>query len=145
MKYSLSDYIVSIQPNDAGIKRIFGNIVIGGEGDATDSIIARLANDLWSTTGFATGAWVHNKNLDRHGTVELSVSQLSEKVAKLKQFCNLYYGGEYSGATITISDIYGIKVCTCVDCYVTKIPDQQYSSTAGNQTWQFTCGEISFQ
>lgn len=144
MKYSLADYILSITTNDASLTQMFGNVTVGGEGSALDSISISTSQDLWNTTGFATGAWVHNKNLSRVGTVEVSISQLSEKVAKFKQMVNIFYSGDYDGFTFTLSDSYGNKVCTCVDVYPTKIPNQSFGSDAAMQSWSFTAGEITF-
>lgn len=144
MKYSLANYILSIQPNDTTLRTMFSNVSIGGEGSASDSIVITLDNDIWKTSGFATGAWVHDKHLARNGKVTISVSQLSEKVAKFKQMCNIFYNGEYDGFTLSLVDNTGNKVCTCVDCYITKIPDQEFKESAQMQTWTFTCGEITF-
>lgn len=145
MKYSLASYILSIQSNDSNLRTLFQNVSIGGEGSALDNIKASYDNgDLWSTTGFSTGAWVHNKNLSRTGTVEVSISQLSDKVAKFKQMCGVFYNGEYDGFTLSLADNLGNKVFTAVDCYLTKIPDQEFGKEAAMQTWTFTCGEITF-
>lgn len=144
MKYSLANYILSIQPNDTTLKTMFSNVSIGGEGSATDSITISLENQIWKTSAFATGAWVHDKNLARNGTADISISQLSDKVAKFKQMCNIFYNGEYDGFTLSLVDNTGNKVCTCVDCYLTKIPNQEFKETASTQTWTFTCGEITF-
>lgn len=144
MKYSLANYILSIQPNDTTLRTMFSNVSIGGEGSATDTITISLENQIWKTDSFATGAWVHNKNLSRVGTAQISISQLSDNVAKFKQMCNIFYNGEYDGFTLSLVDNTGNKVCTCVDCYLTKIPDQEFKETAQTQSWTFTCGEITF-
>lgn len=144
MKYSLANYILSIDANDPEIKQMFGTISIGGEGSYLGSISLSIANPMWTTTGFSTGAWVHNKNLDRHGTATVTLSQLSETVSRFIQLCKLYYASDYNGFTISLSDISGNRIATGVDCYITKIPDQTYENQAGNQTWEFTCGQINY-
>ena len=144
MKYSLANYILSIQPNDATLRTMFSNVSIGGEGSAIDSITITLNDNLWKTTSFATGAWVHDKHLGRTGTATISISQLSDRVAKFKQMCNIFFNGEYDGFTLSLVDNTGNKVCTCADCYIQKIPDQEFKDTAQMQTWTFTCGEITF-
>ena len=103
MKYCLANYILSIQPNDSALLNMFNNVSVGGEGDALSSINISIENNLWSTTGFATGAWVHDKNLSRIGSITVSISQLSDRVAKFKQLCNVYYNNDYNGLTITLS------------------------------------------
>ena len=144
MKYSLANYILSIQANDDTLRNLFSNVSIGGEGSATDSIKVSLDAELFSTENFATGAWVHNKNLARTGSIDVSISQLSDRVAKFKQMCSIFYNGEYDGFTLSLVDNLGNKVCTAIDCYLTKIPDQEFGEKAANQTWSFTCGEITF-
>lgn len=143
-KYSLANYILSIDSNDETIKTYFGTISIGGEGSYLGTVRLSLANPMFNTTGFATGAWVHNKSLDRHGTANITLNQLSDSVAKFIKLAKLYYGEDYDGFTLSLSDIDGNKIATCVDCYISKIPDQEYTDQAGNQTWIFTCGQINF-
>ena len=58
--------------------------------------------------------------------------------------CELYYGGDYEGFTLSVSDISGAKICTGVDAYIQKIPNQEFAASAAQQTWTFTCGQISF-
>ena len=145
MRYSLSNYILSIEPNDPEIKRLFGTLSIGGEGSVTDSIVISPEGTLFSTTGYATGGWVHNKSQDRHGSASLSINQLSKNVAKFIQLANLYYENDYDGFTLAVSDLAGNKVATCIDCYISSIPSQEFRSTASNQTWSFTCGQINIK
>lgn len=144
-RYSLATHILSFTSNDNTINDIFGTVSIGGEGSALDSIRIRLNENLWSTQGFATGGWVHNKNLSKAGTVEITINQLTDAVYKFIQLCNTYYAGDYEGLTITLSNNDGREICECIDCYIQKIPDQEYASTAQNQTWSFTCGKITFK
>ena len=143
-KYSLATYILSVEPNDVSIKNTFGTLAIGGQGSYMDSVRVRTNNNMWDTTPYATGAWVHNKNLSRVGTLEVALNQLSDEVAKFITMCETYYTGDYDGFTLTISRNDGVKVCTCVDCYIAKIPDQEFTAQAANQTWTFTCGQITF-
>lgn len=145
MRYCLADYIVSITPSDSTLRSMFSKVTIGGEGNAIDSITISRSTNMWSTEGFATGAWVHNKSLDRTGTVQLSLSQLSEKISKLKKMCEVFYNGDYSGFTITVTDSKSNVVASCNDCYLVKIPTQTFGNSAGTQSWTFTCGEVDFK
>ena len=144
MKYSLANYILSIDSNDSEIKNIFGTITVGGEGDYLDSLTLSHESNIYSTTGYATGGWVHNKNLDRHGTATISINQLSDRVGRFIQLAKLAFSGDYAGFTLSLSDIDGNKIATCVDCYITKIPDQSFNPQAQNQIWTFTCGQINY-
>lgn len=143
-KYNLASYILSIEPNDSKIQSLFGTISIGGEGSYSDSISLTHSNSIFETESFATGAWVHNKNLAKTGTAVMSLSQLSDNVVTLIKMCNTFFQADYDGFTLTLTDIAGNKIATCIDCYIQKIPDQSYEATASKQTWTFTCGEINF-
>lgn len=145
MRYCLADYIMSIEPSDSRLKQMFSKVTVGGDGNALSSITLSLSDTLWSTTSFATGAWVHNKNLSKVGSAEIRISQLSSVVVKLKQMCKVYYSGNYSGFTISVTDSNGTVVATANDCYPTKIPDQSFGETASEQSWSFTCGEVDFK
>lgn len=148
MRYSLSNYTLSIASTNTVINELFETVQIGGEGDALSSITIQTENRLWETESFATGAWVHNKNLSRVGTCEISISQLSDAVAKFKTFIDYFYTGDngtdVGGVTITLNDANSNVVATCIDCYPTQIPAQEFTAKASEQRWQFTCGRISF-
>lgn len=144
MKYSLTNYILSIDPNDSAIKQMFGTVSIGGEGSYLDSITLSNASNIFDTQGYATGGWVHNKSNDRHGTATISLNQLSDRVSRFIQLAKLSLSGDYEGFTLSLSDINGNKIATCVDCYITKIPDQTFTASAQNQSWEFTCGQINY-
>ena len=103
-----------------------------------------LEKDLWSTTGFATGGWAHDKNLSRIGSCTISIHQLSDAVIMLIRLCKVYYTGDYAGYTITVADAKGNQVANCIDCYPTKIQDQEFKESSDNQSWEFTCGQITY-
>ena len=56
MRYSLANYILTIANDNSDVNALFGNVQIGGEGDAVSSITVNHATDLWATEGYATGA-----------------------------------------------------------------------------------------
>ena len=144
MRYSLANYILSIEPNDARIRSIFGTFSIGGEGSTVGSVSFNRSTDTFSTQGFSTGGWVHNKNLSRVGTVSLQLSQLSDAVAKFIKLADTFLGGDYEGFTLTLTSNDGVKVATAVDAYIVKVPAQEFTESASNQTWDFTAGQINF-
>ena len=146
MRYSLASYILAATSDNSDIKNIFQDVTIGGEGDALSSITIQVNDKLWETESFATGAWVHNKNLSRTGTVEISISQLSDKVAKFKTFVNHFYDSSFddSSITMTLQDSTGASIAICEDCYPTQIPSQEFGSKSTDQRWIFTCGRITF-
>jgi len=144
MRYSLANYILSVESNDSFIKQLFGTISIGGEGSYLNRISLSLNKEQFSTKGFVTGGWVHDKSLDRTGVATVELNQLSDKVSKFIQLCKCFYSGDYDGFTLTLSDINGNKVATCVDCYISKPADQDFAESSGSQVWQFTCGQINY-
>lgn len=146
-RYSLANYTLTISistelAGDFGIE----TLTVGGEGSYLDNISINLNDNLWSTEGDATGSWVHNKNLNRTGTCSVTLSMLSDNVARFITLCNLYYNStnNYSGLTMALRSSDEKTIATCDDCYIQKIPNQEFQSTAQNQTWVFTCGKITF-
>lgn len=147
MKYSLSKYILTITI-PATVAAQFGasTISVGGVGSMTESISIEYANDQWTLTGDATGGHIFNKSNDRTGTVQISLSQLSERVAQFKTLCNIYYQSEEieDGLTLELRSLSGEMVATCDDCMVRKIPGQGFAAQAAMQTWELLAGVITF-
>ena len=144
-RYSLANYILSIEPKSSTIKSMFGTISIGGQGSYLGSISLSVSGTLWTTKGFATGAWVHDKDLDRTGTCKVTLHQLSNEVLKFIKLCNIYYGGDYDGCTLAVSDAKGNRIALCEDCYISDFPDQTFGKESTSQDWSFTCGKVTFQ
>lgn len=144
MRYSLANYLLSLKSENGEINEIIGSVTIGGEGSAVGLISVEYNESLWSTTGFPTGGYVHNKNLSKTGQITVSINQLSDKVAKFIQLCNISYGGNDDSLTISISDNDANQIiCSAIDCYITKIPNQEFGASASEQSWVFTCGKIT--
>jgi len=148
-RYSLARYILTVQlPDDfdATFITAFGqSLSIGGEGSMVGSIKIALAKDLWETEGDSTGGYVHNQSLDRTGTCEVSLKQVADAVAKFIRLCNCFYKSDVNYSTglyLELKDNEGNIVATCKDCYISKIPDQEFADKAGDQTWTFTCGKV---
>ena len=143
MKYSLANYILTIKSNNTNAQAVFGNdISIGGEGSYVGSITFSRQTEMWSTSGFATGGWIHNKNL---GTVTIEISQLAPQVGRFIQLCNVYYASDYEGFTLTLTDSEQNQIVECIDCYITTIPNQSFAESVGTQSWTFTCGQINYK
>ena len=109
------------------------------------SVKIALAKDLWSTEGDATGGYVHTQSLDRTGTCEVTFKQVADNVSKLIRLCNCFYKSDLNyakGLYLELKDNEGNIIATCNDCYISKIPDQEFSESPADQTWTFTCGKI---
>ena len=158
--YSLADYTLSVKVPDE-LREIFltgtsdtndasdNTITIGGTDSYMGSIQIRLATPQWSTNGDSTGSWVHNKSLDRHGTVQVEINQVSDMSALLTRLFQTYYSADSTteGLTITIQKMVAgepKQVCSCEDCYISNMSNIQYGDSARNIEWEFTCGNIVF-
>ena len=167
-RYALADYQLVIRVPD-GIEGIGGTeIVIGGPGDSNFSgtegdykgfigqISVSRKSDAWETEGDRTGSWVHNQNLDKTGTCQIDITQISAAIIKLSQLCSIYEkvqtdstlaARNLEGLTLTVQaagSSNSMPVATCEDCLIQKHPDQVLGETAEKQSWIFTCGRISF-
>lgn len=160
-RYSLADYILSVKVPDE-LRTIFGSnsvdetnsldnvISIGGNGSYVGRIQISLKENMWTTSGDKTGSWVHNKSLNKTGTLEVNLNQVSDKIKILIRLYETYYSSDTitEGLTITVNKAVGGGnqecVCTCTDCYIQEIPSQSFGDTAQDQTWTFTCGKIDF-
>lgn len=143
---------------------------IGGNNSYTGSVTVSYKTDQWITTGDATGSWVHTMSRDRTGTVSVSINQVSDRIKTLIRLCQAYYDlnssqniGENNafdgtasfsdkdvssvsrGITLTVNDRNNNVLCTCLDCYITKIADQQFAASPNDQNWSFTSGRITFE
>lgn len=144
-RYCLANYILTADiPEDIG----FGSqsVSIGGEGSYLDTITVHLNNSLFSTQGDNTGAWVHIKNLDKTGTITITINQMSDKIASFKALMNIYSNmdSDVAGMTLTLRDSLNNTICVCEDCVIENIPDQSFGSTPATQTWTFLCGKVQF-
>lgn len=152
MRYSLASHSVKIVSNKPEFITLFDKIQIGGEGNAIGAINVAYDNAMWNTKGYATGAWVHEKNLSRVGKVTISINQLSPTVTKFITCINYFYGdapkneldnNSIEGLTLTVMQ--GInQIALCEDCYITQIPSQDFGESSADQSWVFTSGCITF-
>lgn len=142
--YSLSDYRLSITFNNVTLRNAFGTITIGGQGSTTDSISVEPNGTLYSTASYATGGYVHEKNLDKTGKAKVSLNQMSEACYVLNNVVKMYYQANYEGATISVVDADGRTVATCKDCVPTSQPARTFGQSSGMLDWEWTCGVIDF-
>lgn len=160
-RYALADYqaVITVESEIDGFPS-GTQIAIGGPGDISgpgsflNSITVSRATDMWSTKGDATGSWVHEKSLDKHGTCVISLNQISDNIQRLINLCKAFESvaaqSNIKGLTITIYANSGENattktVCVCNDCYISKTTDQVFGSESADQEWTFTCGQVIFQ
>lgn len=146
MRYSLSDYTATIKL-PASLSAIASSISIGGQGSYLDTVDVGLDNDLWSMSSYSTGGYVLNKNLARTGTITFTLNQLADVCSRLRTLQAAYYPSDAEAiddpCTIEISNKEG-TIVSATDCYLQKIPNQQYQAQASTQSWTFLCGVINF-
>lgn len=165
-RYSLADYSVTFSFPSSGIT-IFGislgqkSFTIGGPGETGQgSFVGEIKvtrnKEMFTTEGDVTGSYVHSRNLDKTGTVEIQLRQVSSQILDLLKACKRYESAtnvkSVEGMTITINAPLGefdvnqsnLVIAKCTDCFPTKVPDQVFSETAQMQTWTFTCGKVSY-
>ena len=163
-QYSLADHQLTIGiperiARQLGLRDSFGNLLtnftIGGpgengEGSFVGQIAAERSEELFKTTGDATGSWVHDKNLNRTGTITLEITQISDDVVTLVQLCQIYESLQTNmpGLELTISSVATGTSTTMVtgrDCYIQKLANLTLASEAQRLTWVFTCGQVIYE
>ena len=155
-RYSLADHTAKITL-PAGLS--MGGVDLGGKvitiggpgqngqhGSFVGSIAVSRAANMWSTTGDPTGSWVHNKNLDLTGAVTLSIRQVSDDVIRLMMISNIFAAdNDRNGKGCKIEVFSGDDIVSrAEDCYIVKVPNQNFGESAENQEWEWTAGYVTF-
>lgn len=152
-RYSLADHLVKVTL-PAGV--LVGGTNIGGmvlefggpgnnaqTGSFMGEITVERTNDTWTTEGDPTGSWVHNKSLNKTGTVTMQLRQVADDIIRLQMLAQVFENGDFPGCKIEVfagTD----TVARAEDCYIAKVPPQVYGDTAAMQTWSWTAGRISY-
>ena len=154
-RYSLADHTVKITlPENlrVGGVDLGGRVLTSGgpgqngqDGSFTGSITVRRANPTWNTEGDPTGSWVHNKTLNRTGSVELSLRQVSDDIIRLQMLASIFESDQ-NGTRGCLIEVYSTDktVAKAEDCYITQVPDQVFGESAENQSWTWTSGRVTF-
>lgn len=161
MVYSLTHYQLTIQIPDSMKQYLSEDIknkglIIGGSGSYLESIEISQTTDTWTVKGDATGSYIHTMNADRTGEVTVNISQLSEASNILRNLNNTYFNkleNTKSGfinldsfPLITLTNIKSNKVIAeCKDCFIKKAVNKSIAAEASNESWIFTCGEITIK
>lgn len=149
MVYSLSKYKLAIQLPETFAAKVGlagdNTITIGGEGSYLDSLSYEYNKEMYSTKADATGSYVHDKSLDKSGTITITINQMSPQIALFKKIVNLYYqsGDDYEGLQLSLKDLSAQEVMAAESCFFTKIPNQDFGQESGNQAWVITSGRIN--
>lgn len=149
--YSLADYILTLTVNSTVLRNKLGlsadSFTIGGEGQFMGSIAVAYETNQWTTSADATGAWVHSKSFDQHGTISLTINQMSDAVIRFIGIVSAYYSDNNlnDGFTLSVQKAgeTGTFAISAEDCRIQKIANQEFGDEAAEQEWVFTCGRIS--
>lgn len=152
--YSLSDYILSVTipaiGNNPEQKFNVGGPGDTGNGSCVGQIVVSRNQNLFETEGDPTGSWVHNKSLNRTGTITVDIRQVSNYIVAFILACNMYEKTQTrtGGMTITLTPAFNDEanspIMTATDCLFQKVPDQNFGPTAQMQSWIITCGRIDY-
>lgn len=152
-RYSLADHTVKVTfpegfnvngTNLGGLVLTFGGAGNNGiDGSFLGEIAVSRSRDTWTTEGDVTGSWVHNKSLDRTGTVTLNLRQISDDVVRLQMLANAFELNDSVGCQIIVFSK-DTPVAQADDCYISKIPDQSFGDSAAMQSWGWTAGRVTF-
>lgn len=159
-QYSLADYTLTVsfvnyfnKLTTDGTSADTHSFTIGGPAETSNdksyggyigNITVNRTESLWSTSGDYTGGYVHNKNLNKTGTVSVQINQLSDAVIKLIKIFELYYDDDAT-INLTITNIAtNTTIALCTDCKISTIPQLSFGNSATTQPWTFTCGVIDF-
>ena len=148
--YSLADYILTLTVNSTVLRNKLGlsanNFTIGGEGQFMGKLTVSFETNQWTTSADATGAWVHSKSFDQHGTISLDINQMSDSVIRFIGIVSAYYSDTNinDGFTLSVQKAgeTGTFAIAAEDCRIQKIADQEFGNEAAEQSWVFTCGRI---
>ena len=152
--YSLADYELSVSIPAIGDLPA-ETFRIGGPGDTgngscTGQIVVSRNQNLFETEGDPTGSWVHNKNLNRTGTITVDIRQVSNYIVKFILTCQAFeaYQHRTGGMTIQLIPAFTNEanqpIMTAIDCFFQKVPDQVMGPSAQTQSWIITCGKITY-
>lgn len=162
-QYSLADYQLVIGWKAIAEKlnlrdregNLLTNFVIGGpgedgQGSFVGQIVVNRTQDLFTTTGDATGSWVHDKNLNKTGTITVDITQISDDIITLVQLCQIFESiqSNVPGLELSINSVSSGVSTTMVtgkDCLIQKLPELPLAETAGRLSWVFTCGQVIYE
>lgn len=150
-RYCLANYILAIDITDPEARTIFGDtITIGGNGSYLDNITISRTNNIYEVAGDNTGSYIFNKNLNKTGTITISINQLHDNITIFKRLVNYCYEHDMEPLTISLrtnnSNPLNIEtIATCTDCLLQGTPNQSFGNTATTQIWTFICGIIDFE
>lgn len=152
--YSLADYSLSVTIPAVG-DLPEETFKVGGPGDTGNGscvgqIVVSRNQNLFETEGDVTGSWVHNKSLNRTGTITVDIRQVSNYIVRFILACNAFEKDQNrtGGMTITLTPAFNTEpnsqIMTATDCFFQKVPDQNFGPSAQMQSWVITCGRIDF-
>lgn len=124
----------------------YEQIIIGGNGQLVGEISMSRAKAAFSVEGSPDGGYVASFVKDHSGTVEISISQSSSLIGRLRKFINWCESNpNLAESTITVLDTLGNMQGYAEGVFPDKIPDNRLGESATNRTYTFNAGKIEFE
>lgn len=146
MRYSLAEYKLTLTSSNKLTNLLSSPITIGGNGSYLESFSFNYENDIWNTVSDATGSYIHQKNLSKNGIASITTNMLSENAKRFTTIANRYLidSNDELQLVLTSNDS-TTPIVECKSCYIKRIPQKTFSKETSNETWEFTCGEITIK
>ena len=141
-QYSLLDFSISIT-----FKKKTYNIPLGGFGSYLGNISISKNTDNISTTVDSTGSGVFSFSADNSGTIEIEITQVSDKISQIIQNMQNYYqstvSGDWKNALVDITiHKNAIPIIEATNCMLVKMPDWTAGPEVSTRTYSFSAIEI---
>jgi len=121
----------------------FGPVRISGIADATFCKVSR-AESKYTTKAGADGETARSRNLNRIGTVEITLLQTSAANAELAalHLADEISDGGTPGLPLMVKDLEGNSLTVAFEAWIEKTPDEEYAKEVGERTWVFGTGNL---
>lgn len=122
---------------------IFGAIRLTGFMDGSFVTAERNA-DAWTTKAGAQGDVVRTKNLDRTGTVKVSLQQSSAANDLLSAQARIDELTNFGTQPVQIQDLNGTTLVHATNAWVKKYPNVEFGKELSAREWVFECETLDF-
>lgn len=124
----------------------YEQIVIGGNGQLVGQVSMSRGNGAFSVSGSPDGGYFASYSKDRSGSFEIQISQSSSLINRLTKFilwCEA--NPNLAESTISVIDSLGNIQGYGEGVFPDVIPSNTITSSAGNRTFKFNAGIVTFE
>ncbi|NIQ97427.1 MAG: DUF3277 family protein [Desulfuromonadales bacterium] len=121
----------------------FGSLQLRGFQDGTFIKCAR-AEAKYTTKAGADGETARTRNLNRAGTVEVTLLQTSVSNAELlaKHIADENSAGGLTPEPLVVKDLNGNSLTVAGEAWIEKAPNEEYAKEVGGRVWIFGTGNL---